>query len=89
MSRLSHVDLNVSDYAKSIRFYDLILLPLGWKRVSCRTDCTTYSDGNMKICLGETESKYKSAGFHRKKTGLPSIRLIHSKITSILTQNKF
>jgi catechol 2,3-dioxygenase-like lactoylglutathione lyase family enzyme len=70
MSRLSHIDLNVSDYAKSIRFYDLVLLSLGWKRLSCRTDFTTYSDGAMKICLGETEAKFKADGFHRKKTGL-------------------
>jgi catechol 2,3-dioxygenase-like lactoylglutathione lyase family enzyme len=24
MTKLSHIDLNVSDYAKSIRFYDMI-----------------------------------------------------------------
>jgi catechol 2,3-dioxygenase-like lactoylglutathione lyase family enzyme len=70
MTKLSHIDLNVSDYAKSIRFYDMILLPLGWKRMSCRTDFTTYSDGTMKICLGQTEDKYIPHGFHRKKTGL-------------------
>ncbi|MBO9665575.1 MAG: VOC family protein [Bdellovibrio sp.] len=70
MTKLSHIDLNVSDYAKSIRFYDLILLPLGWKRLTCRTDHTTYTDGTMKLCICPTEEKYLAHGFHRKKTGL-------------------
>jgi catechol 2,3-dioxygenase-like lactoylglutathione lyase family enzyme len=30
---LSHVELNVSDYARSIRFYDAVLVPLGWRRL--------------------------------------------------------
>ena len=42
---ISHIDLNVSDYARSIRFYDMILLPLGWKRLGCRESWTSYSDG--------------------------------------------
>lgn len=28
MTKLSHIDLNVSQYAKSIRFYDMVLIPL-------------------------------------------------------------
>ena len=73
MAKLSHIDLNVSDYAKSIRFYDMILLPLGWKRLGCRESWTSYSDGVMKICLSPTEAKYVEHGFHRKKTGLNNI----------------
>lgn len=70
MTKLSHIDLNVSDYAKSIRFYDMILVPLGWKRLVCRDEVTTFSDGTMKICLCPTEEKHIAAGFHRKRTGL-------------------
>jgi catechol 2,3-dioxygenase-like lactoylglutathione lyase family enzyme len=70
MTKLSHIEINVSQYAKSIRFYDVILIPLGWKRVVCRTDWTNYTDGNMKICICPTEKKYIADGFHRKKTGL-------------------
>lgn len=58
MTKLRHIDLNVSNYAKSIRFYDLILLPLGWKRLGCRKSWTTYSDGTMKICVSPTDDKY-------------------------------
>lgn len=70
MTRLSHVEINVSDYSKSIRFYDAILLPLGWQRLVCTKDCTTYSDGTMKLILSPTEEKYKKDGFHRKRVGL-------------------
>ena len=70
MTKLSHIDLNVSNYAASIRFYDMILIPLGWKRLVCRTEFTTFSDGTMKICLSPTDEKYVSRGFHRKNTGL-------------------
>ncbi len=67
---LSHVEINVSDYSKSIRFYDTILMPLGWKRVVCTTDCATYSDGLMKFIISPTDSKYLLEGFHRKQVGL-------------------
>lgn len=70
MTRLSHIDLSVSNYAASIRFYDLVLLPLGWKRLVCQDTFTTYGDGTMKICLCPTDEKYIPFGFHRKRTGL-------------------
>lgn len=70
ITRLSHVEINVSDYSKSIRFYDFILVPLGWQRLVCTKDCTTYSDGAMKLILSPTEEKYKKEGFHRKRVGL-------------------
>lgn len=67
---LSHVELFVSDYSKSIRFYDKILIPLGWKRLVCQKSHTTFSDGAMKIVLCPTEKKYLEFGYHRKRTGL-------------------
>ncbi len=73
MTKLSHFDINVSEYAKSIRFYDLILISLGWKRLVCQKNFTTYTDGFMKICISPTEEKYASHGFHRKRTGLNHI----------------
>ncbi|MBF0364709.1 MAG: VOC family protein [Oligoflexia bacterium] len=74
-TRLSHVEINVSQYAKSIKFYDLILFPLGWKRFLCTTDCTVYCDGFLKIILSPAADKYKNAGFHRKRIGLNHIAL--------------
>lgn len=74
-TRLSHIEINVSDYAKSIRFYDLILEPLGWKRLVCTNDCTTYCDGFLKLILSPTQENFKNAGYHRKRTGLNHIAL--------------
>jgi len=74
-TRLSHIEINVSHYANSIRFYDMILSPLGWKRFLCTTDCTVYCDGVLKIILSPTENKFKDAGFHRKRIGLNHIAL--------------
>ncbi len=74
-SRLSHVEINVSDYARSIRFYDTVLRPLGWERWVCTHDCTSYCDGMLKIILSPTEEKYQSGGFHRKRVGLNHLAL--------------
>ena len=67
---LSHVEIYVSDYAKSIRFYDSILIPLGWKRLVCQKSHTTYSDGSMKIVFCPTEENYLQHGYHRKRIGM-------------------
>lgn len=69
-TKLSHVELNVSNYLQSVEFYDLILLSLGWEKLVSRKDHTTYSDGTLKIVLGPVEEKYSQHKFHRKHTGL-------------------
>lgn len=74
-TRLSHIEINVSDYAKSIRFYDAVLKPLGWERLVCTSDCTAYCDGFLKIILSPVAEKYKDAGFHRKRIGLNHLAL--------------
>lgn len=50
-TKLSHIDLKVSDYKNSIRFYDLILMSLGWEKLVSRTDYTSYTDGTLKILI--------------------------------------
>lgn len=69
-TRLSHIEINVSDYAKSIRFYDTILKPLGWDRLVCTKEFTSYSDGFLKLIISPVEEDFKAAGFHRKRIGL-------------------
>lgn len=67
---LSHVEINVSDYSKSISFYETFLLPLGWKKLVSQKSHTTFSDGTLKIVLCPVEEKFKDSKFHRKQTGL-------------------
>jgi catechol 2,3-dioxygenase-like lactoylglutathione lyase family enzyme len=70
VSKISHVELNVSDYARSIRFYDLVLGCLGWKRLVCQKSHATFTDGSTKIVLCPTEERFLADGYHRKRTGL-------------------
>lgn len=69
-TKLSHVELSVSNYKDSVRFYDLILLSLGWEKLVSRTDHTSYTDGTLKIVLGPVDEAHKQFGFHRKRVGL-------------------
>ncbi len=74
-TRVSHIEVYVSDYAKSIRFYDLILPFLGWKRLVCQTSHTTFTDGQLKIVFCPVEEKYLQDGYHRKRAGLNHLAL--------------
>jgi catechol 2,3-dioxygenase-like lactoylglutathione lyase family enzyme len=69
-TKLSHVEINASNYAESIKFYDMVLLSLGWERLVCRDDHTSYTDGTLKIVICPTDEEHKKAGFHRKRVGL-------------------
>ena len=93
-TKLSHVELNVADYAVSIRFYDLILRPLGWERIVCTGDFTSYCDGQLKIILCPTDERHLREGFHRKRIGLnhlafyaASKREVDSFFESVLKAN--
>ena len=72
---LSHIELNVSDYRRSILFYDRVLCPFGWSRLVCTRDFTSYSNGKSKIILCPTDPIFAPAGFHRKRTGLNHLAL--------------
>lgn len=74
-TKFSHIDLSVSDYKKSVLFYDLILLSLGWEKITSRTDHTTYSDGTLKIIICPVDEAYKEFGYHRKRIGLNHLAL--------------
>jgi len=78
MTRLSHIEIYVSNYAESIRFYDLVLTFLGWKRLVCQTTHTTFSDGEMKLIFCPVDDKYVAAGYHRKRIGLNHLALYAS-----------
>ncbi len=68
---LSHVEIYVSDYAKSIRFYDSILIPLGWKRLVCQNSHTTYSDDAMKIVFVQPKKTiFNTAIIEKESAGL-------------------
>lgn len=55
-TKLAHVDLAVTNYKESVRFYDLILMSLGWEKLVSRLDYTSYTDGTLKIFLYPREN---------------------------------
>lgn len=67
---LSHVEINVTDYAKSISFYETILTPLNWKKLVSQKSHTTFSDGALKLVICPVEDKFRNSSFHRKQVGL-------------------
>ena len=75
ITKLSHLEINVSNYRESIIFYDLILVSLGWERLVTSADHTSYSDGTLKIILCPVEERFLKDGFHRKRIGLNHLAL--------------
>lgn len=69
-TKFCHIELSVSNYSKSIIFYDKVLFYLGWKRLSCMKSWTAYSDGQLKLVLCPTAPQFVKIPFHRKQTGL-------------------
>lgn len=75
MTKVSHIEFYVSDYSKTIRFYDLILPFFGWKRLVCRKSHTTFTDGEMKIVFCPVEERFQQPSYHRKRVGLNHLAL--------------
>ncbi|OUR96830.1 hypothetical protein A9Q84_10860 [Halobacteriovorax marinus] len=69
-SIISHIEINVLDYPAAIRFYDLVLIPMGFKRLNCMMEWTAYSDGQSKFIICPTDAEFKKEGYHRKRAGL-------------------
>lgn len=69
-SLISHIEINVLDYKKSLNFYDVVFGFIGLKRINCTKDYAGYTDGVSKVIITPTAEDYKSHGFHRKRPGL-------------------
>lgn len=60
-TKLANLNLAASNYKESVRFYDLVLLSLGWEKIISRTDHTSYTDGTLKIILSPVLMETKPA----------------------------
>lgn len=60
-TKLSHLDIVVSNYKESILFYDLVLLSLGWEKLVSRLEYTSYTDGTLKILIMPQDSTKAAA----------------------------
>jgi catechol 2,3-dioxygenase-like lactoylglutathione lyase family enzyme len=52
---LDHVSIGVRDMARSRRFYDAALEPLGYRCLSEGVDSLGYGDGEIALWIGATE----------------------------------
>jgi len=53
---IDHVSIGVRDLARAQRFYDAVMAPLGYKRLSSGADSAGYGREGPKFWLGQTQS---------------------------------
>lgn len=74
MSKLCHLQLNVSSLEKSSSFYDPIMKMLGWKKEINEKNIIGYVNHEMSqaqwIFFEQTTAKFAEKKYHRKQTGL-------------------
>lgn len=64
---LNHVSIGVRDLARSRRFYDAVLQPLGYKRLSDGDTSAGYGRGSVAFWLGQTDTPVpadRGSGLH-------------------------
>ena len=68
---VDHIEVNVSDLAKSKGFYESVLKWMGYERILEGNNFVAWGNGEVKIFLAMWKN-YK-AGFHRRRVGLNHI----------------
>ncbi len=69
---VQHIEINISDITRSKRFYDDVLAWMGYTRILDEKEVVGWGNGNNQIFLVKC-SRFKEAGFHRKRVGLNHI----------------
>lgn len=67
---LHHIELYVSNLQISREFYDWFLKRLGWEEYQAWDQGQSWRLGRLYLVLVQTEEKYLSPPYHRKRTGL-------------------
>ncbi|USY17810.1 VOC family protein [Nocardiopsis exhalans] len=91
MTMLHHLALTTSRMAESRRFYDAVLLPLGYERGSCNDKLSTWHGPHPEILLFEVEGEDSSPhtlgrpGWHHASfsvTERESVLRVHEAVAS-------
>ncbi|PTX64239.1 glyoxalase/bleomycin resistance protein/dioxygenase superfamily protein [Melghirimyces profundicolus] len=69
----SHLDYNVSDLERAVRFYNPLMAFLGFTKEIEEEGWVLYGNGNMKLCIVQCGPGFAEGGFHRKRPGLNHI----------------
>jgi catechol 2,3-dioxygenase-like lactoylglutathione lyase family enzyme len=67
---LYHVQINVSDAARSIPFYGALFAYFEYRTIMETRDLLGVSNGTTDFWMIETPREHRGAPFHRKNTGL-------------------
>lgn len=67
---LYHLQIRVSNFRKSLKFYSELLRYFRWLKLHQGKDYCGWGSGAGDIWLVQTEKKYLKPPFHRKRTGL-------------------
>ena len=67
---LEHIDLTVSDLARSTVFYACVLESLGFERFSHPAGHTSWSNGKFTIAIRPPAPEFAGAQFNRYRVGL-------------------
>ncbi len=68
--KITHIQINVSDFEKSKEFYSEMFKILGWKIFMEEENIISWTNDDFSFWIVKTESKFKNNNFHRKNTGL-------------------
>ncbi len=67
---LQHLEVNVSDLARSKVFYEGLLTWMGYDRILGESQVVGWGNGDVQVFIVSCRKDYRQAGFHRKRVGL-------------------
>ena len=70
MGGLHHVEINVSDLARSIAFWGWLLPELGYELFQQWPEGRSWRSGESYVVFTQADDRYKNYGLHRKRPGL-------------------
>jgi catechol 2,3-dioxygenase-like lactoylglutathione lyase family enzyme len=76
---LSHVEINVSDFKRSIKFWGGFLKILGYAPYQKWGEGQSWRLGETYLVFVQAEKKYLGASYHRKRIGLNHLAFHASK----------
>lgn len=67
---LHHIELYVTDLARSLRFWEPFLDQLGYQVSQRWSDGISFMLGGTYLCFVQAPAEHLGAGYHRKRVGL-------------------
>ena len=85
-AKITHIQVNVSNFEVSKRFYSELFEILEWKKYMEEEGVISWTSGDFSFWVVKTETRFKRNKFHRKNTGLNHLAF---RVNSREEVNKF